>query len=220
MRLKHPGAGSLQPRAVLAFSVLALAFSSSAAPDERLVEVTPENVPGVVLDLRYASTNNITGKVLYSEAKAYLRQETIRKLRRVARELEEEGYRLVIWDAWRPAHAQRALWAAKPDGKFLTPPSKISRHRRGTSVDLSLADQDGKILEMPSDFDEFNAKADEDFSDVPKEAAKRARILRNIMFNAGFSGVPDEWWHYDLRDWADYEPIEGRKMGDRRGGEG
>ena len=189
--------------------LLFLASAVVAAPDERLVEVTTHNIPGVVLDLRYATTNNITGKVLYPEAKAYLRQETIRKLRRVARELEEEGYRLVIWDAWRPASAQRALWKAKPDGKFLTPPSKISRHRRGTSVDISLADKDGRILEMPSEFDEFNAKADEDFSDVPKEAAKRARILRNIMFNAGFSGVPDEWWHYDLRDWADYEPIEG-----------
>ena len=181
-----------------------------ASPDERLVEVTPESVPGIVLDLRYATTNNITGKVLYPEAKAYLRQETIRKLRRVARELEAKGYRLVIWDAWRPASAQRELWKAKPDGKFLTPPSKISRHRRGTSVDVTLADKEGKILEMPSDFDEFNAKADEDFSDVPKEAAKRARILRNIMFNAGFSGVPDEWWHYDLRDWGDYEAIEGK----------
>jgi D-alanyl-D-alanine dipeptidase len=189
---------------------LFLTATAFATPDERLVEVTPENVPGVVLDLRYATTNNITGKVLYPEAKAYLRKETIRKLRRVARDLQEEGYRLVIWDAWRPASAQRALWQAKPDGKFLTPPSKISRHRRGTSVDISLADQDGKILEMPSGFDEFNAKADEDFSDVPKEAAKRVRILRNIMFNAGFSGVPDEWWHYDLRDWADYEPIEGK----------
>ena len=169
----------------------------AGTPDERLVEVTANNIPGVVLDLRYAGTNNITGKVLYPEAKAYLRQETIRKLRRVARDLQKEGYRLVVWDAWRPASAQRALWKAKPDGKFLTPPSKISRHRRGTSVDVSLADQEGKILEMPSDFDEFNAKADEDFSDVPKEAAKRARILRNAMFNAGFSGVPDEWWHYD-----------------------
>jgi D-alanyl-D-alanine dipeptidase len=195
---------------------LLLASAVIAAPDERLVEVTPENVPGVVLDLRYATTNNITGKVLYPEAKAYLRKETIRKLRRVARDLQEEGYRLVIWDAWRPASAQRALWQAKPDGKFLTPPSKISRHRRGTSVDISLADQDGKILEMPSGFDEFNAKADEDFSDVPKEAAKRVRILRNIMFNAGFSGVPDEWWHYDLRDWADYEPVEDKKMGGSR----
>ena len=192
---------------------LLFASAAIAAPDERLVEVTPENVPGIVVDLRYATTNNLAGRTLYPQAKAYLRQETIRKLRRVARKLEEEGYRLVIWDAWRPASAQRALWAAKPDGKFLTPPSKISRHRRGTSVDLSLADKEGKILEMPSDFDEFNAKADEDFSDVPKEAAKRARILRNAMFEAGFSGVPDEWWHYDLRDWADYEPIEGDELG-------
>jgi D-alanyl-D-alanine dipeptidase len=189
---------------------LALASAAVAAPDERLVEVTPKNVPGVVLDLRYATTNNITGKALYSEAKAYLRPETIRKLRRVVRDLEEEGYRLVIWDAWRPAEVQRALWQARPDGKFLMPPSKISRHRRGTSVDVSLAEMNGRILEMPSDFDEFSAKADEDFSDVSKEAAQRARILRKIMFKAGFSGVPDEWWHYDLRDWADYEAIEGK----------
>lgn len=210
MRLKLPAAWSLRPLAYLPLILWVTVSSSPAAPDERLIEVTPENVPGVVLDLRYATTNNITGMVLYPEAKAYLRQETIRKLRRVSRELKEEGYRLVIWDAWRPADAQRALWQAKPDGKFLTPPSKISRHRRGTSVDVSLADMDGKILSMPSEFDEFNAKADEDFSDVPKEKAQRARTLRNIMFKAGFSGVPDEWWHYDLRDWADFEAIEGK----------
>lgn len=195
---------------------LLLVTMATAAPDERLVEVTTNNIPGVVLDLRYAGTNNIAGKSLYPEAKAYLRKETIQKLRRVARELESNGYRLVIWDAWRPAKAQRELWKAKPDGKYLTPPSKVSRHRRGTSVDLSLADKEGRILEMPSEFDEFNAKADEDFSDVPKEPAKRARILRNTMFNAGFSGVPDEWWHYDLRDWADYEPIEGKQAEDGR----
>ena len=59
-------------------------------------------------------------------------------------------------------------------------------------MDVTLADKEGNILEMPSDFDEFNAKADEDFSDVPKELAKRARILRKAMFEAGFSGVPDE----------------------------
>jgi D-alanyl-D-alanine dipeptidase len=189
---------------------LALASAVMAAPDERLVEVTPKNVPGVVLDLRYATTNNITGRVLDPQGKAYLRPETIRKLRRVAGDLEAKGYRLVIWDAWRPAAAQQALWKAKPDGRFLTPPSKISRHRRGTSVDVSLAEMNGRILEMPSDFDEFSAKADEDFSDVSKEAAQRARILRKIMFKAGFSGVPDEWWHYDLRDWADYEAIGGK----------
>ena len=91
---------------------LFLVSAAIAAPDERLVEVTTNNIPGVVLDLRYATTNNITGKILYPEAKAYLRQETIRKLRRVVRELEEEGYRLVIWDAWRKwsIRSERSSW--------------------------------------------------------------------------------------------------------------
>lgn len=178
-----------------------------AGSEKKLIEVTIEKVPGLVLEIRYATEQNITGKKIYADKRAWLREETIRKLAQVARELEEKGYRLVLWDGWRPASAQKALWAAKPDGRFLTPPNRISRHTRGTSVDVSLADRNGKILEMPSDHDEFTDRADEDFSDVPKEVAQRARLLRKAMFRAGFSGVPDEWWHYDLRDWASYEPI-------------
>jgi len=181
-----------------------------AGSEKKLIEVTSEKVPGLVLEIRYATEQNITGKKIYADKRAWLREETIRKLAQVARELEEKGYRLVLWDGWRPASAQKALWAAKPDGRFLTPPNRISRHTRGTSVDVSLADRNGKTLEMPSDHDEFTDRADEDFSDVPKEVAQRARLLRKAMFRAGFSGVPDEWWHYDLRDWASYEPIEVR----------
>jgi D-alanyl-D-alanine dipeptidase len=181
-----------------------------AGSEKKLIEVTSEKVPGLVLEIRYATEQNITGKKIYADKRAWLREETIRNLAQVARELEEKGYRLVLWDGWRPASAQKALWAAKPDGRFLTPPNRISRHTRGTSVDVSLADRNGKILEMPSDHDEFTDRADEDFSDVPKEVAQRARLLRKAMFRAGFSGVPDEWWHYDLRDWASYEPIEVR----------
>ena len=183
-----------------------------AGSEKKLIEVTSEKVPGLVLEIRYATEQNITGKKIYADRRAWLREETIRKLAQVARELEEKGYRLVLWDGWRPASAQKALWAAKPDGRFLTPPNRISRHTRGTSVDVSLADRNGKILEMPSDHDEFTDRADEDFSDVPKEVAQRARLLRKAMFRAGFSGVPDEWWHYDLRDWASYEPIEVRGL--------
>lgn len=183
-----------------------------AGSEKKLIEVTSEKVPGLVLEIRYATEQNITGKKIYADKRAWLREETIRKLAQVARELEEKGYRLVLWDGWRPASAQKALWAAKPDGRFLTPPNRISRHTRGTSVDVSLADRNGKTLEMPSDHDEFTDRADEDFSDVPKEVAQRARLLRKAMFRAGFSGVPDEWWHYDLRDWASYEPIEVRGL--------
>jgi D-alanyl-D-alanine dipeptidase len=181
-----------------------------AGSEKKLIEVTSEKVPGLVLEIRYATEQNITGKKIYTDKRAWLREETLRKLAQVARELEEKGYRLVLWDGWRPASAQKALWAAKPDGRFLTPPNRVSRHTRGTSVDVSLADRNGKILGMPSDHDEFTDRADEDFSDVPKEVAQRARLLRKAMFRAGFSGVPDEWWHYDLRDWVSYEPIEVR----------
>ena len=183
-----------------------------ASSEKKLMEVTSEKVPGLVLEIRYATEQNITGKKIYADKRAWLREETIRKLAQVARELEEKGYRLVLWDGWRPASAQKALWAAKPDGRFLTPPNRVSRHTRGTSVDVSLADRNGKILEMPSDHDEFTDRADEDFSELPKEVAQRARLLRKAMFRAGFSGVPDEWWHYDLRDWAIYEPIELRGL--------
>jgi len=183
-----------------------------AGSEKKLIEVTSEKVPGLVLEIRYATEQNITGKKIYTDKRVWLREETIRKLAQVARELEEKGYRLVLWDGWRPASAQKALWAAKPDGRFLTPPNRISRHTRGTSVDVSLADRNGKIVEMPSDHDEFTDRADEDFSDVPKEVAQRARLLRKAMFRAGFSGVPDEWWHYDLRDWASYEPIEAKGL--------
>ncbi len=185
-------------------------FVWAEAPAEGLVEVGADSIPGIVIEMRYATEKNITGKKLYTDGRAWLRGETIRKLEKVVMDLRESGYRLVLWDAWRPISAQKALWAAKPDGKFLTPPTKISRHNRGTSVDVSLADLQGKLLEMPSDHDEFRARADEDFSDVPKEVGGRAKILRQAMFRAGFSGVPDEWWHYDLRDWASYDPIQER----------
>ena len=195
-------------RWVVLYLGLAVSLGFAEKIPEGLREVTPDQVPGIILEMRYSTERNITGRAIYPDARAWLRGETIQKLSKVARDLNEKGYRLVLWDAWRPASAQKALWAAKPDGRFLTPPGKISRHTRGTSVDLSLANKSGRILEMPSDHDEFNAKADEDFSDVPKEVAKRARILRNAMFSAGFSGVPDEWWHYDLRDWVSYEPLQ------------
>ncbi len=185
-------------------------FAWAQAPAEELVEVSGDSVPGIVIEMRYATEKNITGKKIYPDGRAWLRGETIRKLKKVVMDLRERGYRLVLWDAWRPISAQKALWAAKPDGKFLTPPTKISRHYRGTSVDVALADLQGKLLEMPSDHDEFSAKADEDFSDVPKEVGGRAKILRQAMFRAGFSGVPDEWWHYDLRDWASYDSIQER----------
>jgi len=185
-------------------------FAWAQAPAEGLVEVSGDSIPGIVIEMRYATGKNITGKKLYTDGRAWLRRETIRKLEKAVTDLRGRGYRLVLWDAWRPISAQKDLWAAKPDGKFLTPPTKISRHNRGTSVDVALADLQGKLLEMPSDHDEFSARADENFSDVPEGVGERAELLRQMMFRAGVSGVPDEWCHCDVRDCTSYDPIQER----------
>jgi zinc D-Ala-D-Ala dipeptidase len=166
-----------------------------------------EAVPGVLVDLRYAGERNITGRAIYPSGTAWIRPETARALRGVQAELRRHGLQLVVWDAWRPPWAQEELWKKAPAG-YVADPKSYSRHSRGTTVDVGLADLQGRPAAMPSGHDEFTARADHDFRDVPGEARRNAEWLRAAMFRAGFSGVPLEWWHYDLRHWRDY-PVLG-----------
>ena len=176
-------------------------------PHPNLVEITPKNLPGAIIDLKYATPENITHQALYPSPRAYVRPETLIKLQNAAKKLRKNGYRLLIWDAWRTKTAQEKLWKAYPNARFLAPPHLISRHRRGTSLDLSLCDHKGVPLEMPTEFDQFCPKANWDLSDAPVSAAKRALDLQKAMLTSGFTGVPDEWWHYDLHNWIDFPPI-------------
>ena len=175
-------------------------------PEPELVRVDAY-LPQVIIDMRYATKNNFTHKVLYREPYAWLRPDTVRALRKVVKDLRMKGYRLVILDAYRPPAVQEKLWEARPDPKFLAAPWEISRHSRGTTVDVTLADLNGKLLEMPSEFDEFTARADHDFSDVSEKAAEHGSDLRNAFYKNGFTGVQDEWWHYDLANWNEYPEI-------------
>jgi len=173
------------------------------------LERVDQGIPGIKIDLRYGSKNNFTGKQIYPQGfTAWLRPDCIRCLRNVQRDLIRQGYQIVILDAYRPAWAQKILWAVRPDANFLAPPRMGSRHTRGTSVDVTLADGAGLLVEMPSEFDALGPKADHDFSDVTPVPRKHGEILRQAMFKNGFSGVPAEWWHYDLIHWSKYPLIE------------
>ncbi|MDD5260250.1 MAG: M15 family metallopeptidase [Methylacidiphilales bacterium] len=185
------------------------AADSIKVPHTQLVRVQDE-IPGILVDLRYAGVRNITHKAIYQDSTAWLRPETAHRLKLVQNELRRQGYQLVIWDAYRPAWAQRKLWEAFPNANFVAPPRQGSRHTRGTSVDVSLADLQGKLVEMPTDHDVFGPKASQSLSlsDISPTARRNALILRNAMFQNKFSGVPAEWWHYDLADWWKYPLIE------------
>ncbi len=159
-------------------------------------------IPAIQIDLRYATTNNFTGQIIYTFDEAYLRYGTVLKLQNVAEELEAYGYGIKIWDAFRPLQAQRELWQVCPDERYVSHPDKGNRnHCRGLAVDITLYDlQTGKEVEMPSGFDEFSEQGNRDYSDCVKVVGERAQLLEEIMKKHGFKGYSKEWWHYNDTD--------------------
>lgn len=158
-------------------------------------------VPGVRVDLKYASEDNFTGQVIYDFTEAFLRYGTARKLAAAQEALCARGYSLLIWDAFRPTEAQFRLWEVCPDPVYVANPEKgFSSHSRGNTVDVTLVLEDGSPVEMPTGFDDFSSLADRDYSDVPEAAAANARLLENIMTDCGFKPYAGEWWHFSDTD--------------------
>ena len=154
-------------------------------------------IPDIVVELKYATSNNFTGSVIYDFTEVYLRYSTVVKLMDVQAELREQGLRLKIWDGFRPLDAQQKLWNAKPDPNYVSnPQTGTNSHSRGHTVDLTLVDRDGKELEMPTGFDDFTTFADRDYSDCTDAAAKNATLLQEVMTKHGFTGLQSEWWHF------------------------
>lgn len=154
-------------------------------------------IPDVVVELKYATSQNFTGSVVYEFTEVYLRYSTVLKLMDVQAELREMGYKLKIWDGFRPLEAQEKLWYAKPDPNYVSNPwSGTNSHSRGNTVDLTLVDANNKELEMPTGFDEFSAYADRDYSDCTDAAATNAKLLQEVMEKHGFKGLQTEWWHF------------------------
>ncbi|MBQ7859482.1 MAG: M15 family metallopeptidase [Faecalibacterium sp.] len=185
-----------------------LASSTAPIPTSDAVLVTVRDyIPNLFVDLKYATADNLTGMPLYSFTEPQLRYGTVKKLVKAQQLLNQQGYSLKIWDAYRPMEAQQALWQACPDPAYVSDPATgYLGHTRGNTVDVTLVTLDGKELAMPSGFDQFDARADRDYSDVSAEAAKHATALQTAMEAAGFVGYAAEWSHY--YDSVEYPKIE------------
>ena len=161
------------------------------------------------LDIRYATSNNFMGFPLYEQAAAWLQRPAAEALGRAQKALATQGYGLLIHDAYRPWFVTKMFWDATPpdDHIFVADPAQGSKHNRGCAVDLTLYDlKTGKPVEMPSRYDEMSTRAYADFvGGTSRQRALRA-ILRRAMEAEGFTVYPQEWWHFDYRDWASY-PI-------------
>ena len=164
-------------------------------------------IPGIIVDLRYATADNFCGQAVYDFSEACLRYGTVKKLSAAQEALAARGYGLKIWDAFRPVAAQFTLWEICPDSRYVADPNRgYSSHSKGNTVDVTLVTADGIEAEMPTGFDDFSALADRDYGDVPEEAAANALLLERAMTEGGFSPYFGEWWHFSDTD--SYEVAE------------
>lgn len=193
-------------------------FSSCAArpPHEagpfqpgELVELTKLD-PTIRLDIRYATSHNFMGRVLYPQARAFLQRPAAEALARVSAELKPLGYCLLVFDGYRPWRITKQMWDHTPPGKkeFVADPRKGSRHNRGCAVDLSLWDiAANKEVAMPGEYDEMSPRSYAAYAGGTIEQRTRRDLLRSTMERNGFTVLPAEWWHFDYQDWKSY-PIQ------------
>lgn len=171
------------------------------------------------LDIRYASEQNFLSTPMYSQARAFLQRPAAEALVRANQKLHAEGYGVVIHDAYRPWYVTKMFWDATPDDKkiFVADPATGSKHNRGCAVDLSIYDlKTGREVSMPSVYDEMTPRAFADYPGGTVEEREHRASLRHAMESEGFLVYPNEWWHFDYKDWKQY-PIMNLRFEDLGG---
>lgn len=171
-------------------------------------EITPAD--GVVIDLRYAGTDNFTGQNLYGPFnRLFLHKRAADKLKAAIALLKHEhpGYKFIIYDGLRPRSVQWQLWrkvAGTPQEKYVADPKKGSIHNYGLAIDLSVVDVQGHELDMGTGFDSFTPLAEPQLEqqklasgELTQAQLDNRLILRRAMEGAGFKVLPEEWWHFD-----------------------
>jgi zinc D-Ala-D-Ala dipeptidase len=177
---------------------LAAALPTLLALPPPLVDVSGA-VPDTVLDLRYATERNVTGHALYPPgARCLLLRPVVERLARAAARLRGLGFRLRLYDCYRPLSVQRELWRRFPRPGWVADPRTGSHHNRGAAVDVGLATPEGGEVELPTPFDAFDARAAAGATEGVTPAARRHRdLLRAAMQAEGFRASRREWWHFD-----------------------
>lgn len=182
---------------LLVLGLARVLLGADAGPSSPLVEATAQ-VPGLAVELRYATADNFLGKAVYPEdAQCLLLPVVAGRLAEAQRALEARGFRLKAWDCYRPLHVQWAMWKLVPVKGYVADPHTGSNHNRGAAVDVTLITLTGEPVEMPTPFDTFGPTAHHGSGAGTAEARAHRETLRQAMVQAGFRPNRMEWWHYD-----------------------
>ncbi len=200
---------------------MATDFEEKVTMDPSGFVLLADYVPGIVQEIRYYSTYNFVGERIegYEEPCALLTREAARALKSVSNEMNVQGYRLKVFDAYRPARAVKnfVLWGIEDLDLRMKPYfypklekqelfekgyiASQSSHSRGSTVDLTLLDMaSGKELDMGSPFDLFSEVSHPDYRGITDEQYANRMILQKVMVRNGFAPIDCEWWHFTLEN--------------------
>lgn len=177
-------------------------------PEKELVDLQ-RFIPGLVLDIRYATTNNFTGEKIYNLARAYARRPVAEALKKIQAELKPQGFGIKIFDGYRPYKATVKFYELYRDTTYVASPYRGSRHNRGCALDLTVINLNtGKELEMPTGYDSFKKEAWPTTPVADPAIRKNRTFLITVMEKHGFKVNSSEWWHYDFVGWKKFEVLD------------
>ena len=163
-----------------------------------------------VFDMKYATDDNFLKEKVYPCEECYLRVKTIKSLVIANKTFIEKGYKIKLFDCYRPLAIQKKMWKIVPDANFVANPKKGSIHNRGGAVDITLVDSLGVELNMGTKFDFFGIEASHNYSDLSEEILNNRKLLKEIMLLNNFQSFDSEWWHYNL-DGSKKDKVENLK---------
>ena len=191
----------------LGFSFLLLVFFSAttllqAQNENAIADTTFVNLKDYsadfVYDMKYATTDNFLKAQVYDCAECFLRLKTVKALVKANDEFMKKGYRIQIFDCYRPLDIQKRMWQIVSNPEYVADPAKGSIHNRGGAVDITLVDSNGKALNMGTPFDFFGPEASHHFENLSNELNQNRVLLKQIMQENGFVSFDSEWWHYNI----------------------
>ncbi|HNR72877.1 MAG TPA: M15 family metallopeptidase [Cyclobacteriaceae bacterium] len=177
-------------------------------PDNELINLE-KFIPDVVLEIGYATTNNLTGEKVYNLPRAYARKPVAEALKKIQADLKRKGLGLKIFDGYRPYSATVKFYELFGDTTYVASPYKGSRHNRGCALDLTLINlKTGKELQMPTGWDSFTKEAWPSTPVADPTIRANRKLLIDTMEKFGFTVYESEWWHFDFVGWQKFEVLD------------
>ena len=152
-----------------------------------------------VYELKYATPDNFLKQAVYDCGECYLRKSTAEALVKANEAFKQLGYRIKLFDCYRPLSVQKKMWKILPGTHYVANPAKGSKHNRGAAVDLTLVDAQGKELNMGTPFDFFGKEAHHTYTQHSKEVLENRKLLKETLDKYNFKSIYSEWWHYEYR---------------------